>query len=204
MSSNLMALLERINRQKEEPKPLEEKPPELSPNLLALMRRVENRELLEEARAETFLTIKDIKEDLKLINHVLKCGNCMFELILDVERYGGSKSGISSLDLNNNEILEFYSQADEDDFTDDFESPLDRELLKAWREIPKAENYRIGNYWLMLKGESNFETERFIRDRLEWHRKMLIIQLRKAREYYRSLLKWNVEEVPPLPYTRVI
>ena len=198
-----MALIERINSkaETEEVKPVE-KPAE-SPYLQRLLRRVENRELLEIAKAETLEVVKSIKLDLRLINHILKCKNCMFEAILDVERYGGSKGGITSLDLNNNDFLEVYAD-DEDELTEDFESPLEPELLKLFKQIPKAENYRIGNYWLMLKGETNFETEKFIRDRLEWHRKILLYQLRKAREYYRILLKWDVDGDPPLPYYRII
>jgi hypothetical protein len=129
----------------------------------------------------------------------------MIELMLDVERYGGSHSGISSLDLTNNDLLELYvDEEEEDDIEMDLGASIDPELFKLWRQIPRADSYRIGNYWLQLAGETNFETEKFIRDRLEWHRKILLFQLRQAREYYRMLLKWNVDEDPPLPYTRVI
>jgi len=169
-----------------------------------IVRRVENRRFLEEAKKWTFETIVSIKQDLKLINHILKCPQCMVELILDVERYSGSHSGISSLDLCNNECLEFYVDEDEDVFAEDFGSPLNHELISLWRQIPRARDYRIGSYWLQLKGETDFETEKFIRDRLEWHRKMLLYQLKDAREYYRMLLKWNVDEDPPLGYQRVI
>jgi len=196
-----MALLERISSraEAEEVKPTE-KPAE-SPYLQRLLRRVENRELLEEAKASTLEVIESIKMDLRFINHVLKCQNCMAECVLDVERYGGVNIGLTSLNLNDNDVLEMY--ADGEKLAEDF-GPSEPELLNLFKQMPKAENYRIGNYWLMLKGETNFETEKFIRDRLEWHRKILLYELRKAREHYRILLKWDLDGDPPLPYYRII
>jgi len=200
-----MLLLERINAKSEPLKPMtEEEMAEQDAKVSLIVRRVENRRSLEEAKNWTLETIVSIKEDLRLINHVLKCHQCMAELILDVERYGGSHSGISSLDLCNNEILEFYLDSDDEAFVEDFEGSLNHELISLWRQIPRAKNYRIGNYWLQLEGETDFETEKFIRDRLEWHRKMLLYQLKEAREYYRMLLRWNVDDDPPLGYQRVI
>jgi len=205
--SKIALLLERIQPKAEsELKPMsEERMAEQDAKVLLIVRRVENRQLIEEAKELTLETVKSIKLDLRLINHVLKCKQCMVELMLDVERYGGSHSGISSLDLTNNDCLELYVDEDEeDDIEMDLGASIGPELFKLWRQIPRADSYRIGNYWLQLAGETNFETEKFIRDRLEWHRKMLLFQLRQAREYYRMLLKWNVDEDPPLPYTRVI
>jgi hypothetical protein len=204
--SKIALLLERIQPKEPEMKPMsEERMAEQDAKVMLIVRRVENRQLIEEAKEWTLETVKSIKQDLKLINHVLKCKNCMFELLLDVERYGGSHSGISSLDLTNNDCLELYVDEDEEkEIEMDIGASIDPELFQLWRQIPLAENYRIGNYWLQLAGETNFETEKFIRDRLEWHRKILLYQLRQAREYYRMLLKWNVDEDPPLPYTRVI
>jgi hypothetical protein len=170
-----------------------------------ILRRVENRRLIEEAKVRTLETVRSLKADLKLINHALKCPNCMFELILDVERYGGSHSGISSLDLNNNDLLELYVDDEEkEDIEMDLGTSIDPELFELWRQIPRASDYRIGNYWLQLKGETNFETEKFIRDRLEWHKKILLYQLKEAREHYRMLLAWNVDEDPPTPYYRIL
>jgi hypothetical protein len=205
--SKIALLLERIQPNAEsELKPMsEERMAEQDAKVMLIVRRVENRQLIEEAKVGTLETVKSIKLDLKLINHVLKCKQCMVELMLDVERYGGSHSGISSLDLTNNDCLELYvDEEEEDDIEMDLGASIDRELFKLWHQIPRADNYRIGNYWLQLAGETNFETEKFIRDRLEWHKKILLYQLKQAREYYRMLLKWNVDEDPPLPYTRVI
>jgi hypothetical protein len=200
--SRVALLLERIQRKAEsELKPMsEERMAQQDARASLILRRVENRRLIEEAKIGTLETVKSLKADLKLISHLLKCKNCMFELILDVERYGGSHSGISSLDLNNNDLLELYADASEEEIPSD----LDPELLKLWRQIPRASDYRIGNYWLQLKGETSFETEKFIRDRLEWHRKILLYQLKQAREHYRMLLAWNVDEDPPLPYYRIL
>jgi hypothetical protein len=203
LMSRVTLLLERIQREAEpELKPMsEERMAQQDARANLIIRNVENRRLIEEAKIGTLETVKSLKADLKLISHVLKCKNCMFELILDVERYGGSHSGISSLDLNNNDLLELYV---DDEEKEDIEMDLDPELLKLWRQIPRASDYRIGNYWLQLKGESNFETEKFIRDRLEWHKKILLYQLKQAREYYRMLLAWNVDEDPPTPYYRIL
>ena len=200
--SKVTLLLERIQRKAEpELKPMsEERMAQQDARASLIIRRVENRRLIEEAKIGTLETVRSLKADLKLISHVLKCKNCMFELILDVERYGGSHSGIASLDLNNNDLLELYADASEEEIPSD----LDPEFLKLWRQIPRASDYRIGNYWLQLKGETNFETEKFIRDRLEWHKKILLYELKEAREHYRMLLAWNVDEDPPLPYYRIL
>jgi hypothetical protein len=205
--SRVALLLERIQRKAEpELKPMsEERMAQQDARANLILRRVENRRLIEEAKIGTLETVRSLKADLKLISHVLKCKNCMFELILDVERYGGSHSGIASLDLNNNDLLELYVDDDEkEDVEMDLGKSIDPELLKLWRQIPRASDYRIGNYWLQLKGETNFETEKFIRDRLEWHKKILLYQLKQAREHYRMLLAWNVDEDPPTPYYRIL
>jgi hypothetical protein len=172
--SKIALLLERIQSKEPELKSMsEERMAEQDAKVILIVRRVENRQLIEDAKRGTLETVKSIKLDLKLINHVLKCKNCMAELMLDVERYDGSHSGISSLDLNNNDCLELYVDEDEEDVEMDLGASIDPELFQLWRQIPRAENYRIGNYWLQLKGETNFETEKFIRDRLEWHKKPL-------------------------------
>jgi hypothetical protein len=204
--SKIPLLLERIQSKEPEMKFMsEERMARQDAKVMLIVRRVENRQLIEDAKEGTLETVKSIKLDLKLINHVLKCKNCMAELILDVERYDGSNSGISSIDLNNNDLLELYvDEEEEDDVEMDLGASIDPELFQLWRQIPRADSYRIGNYWLELAGETNFETEKFIRDRLEWHKKILLYQLKQARKYYRMLLKWNVDEDPPLPYTRVI
>jgi hypothetical protein len=203
--SKIALLLERIQSKEPEMKSMsEERMAEQDAKVMLIVRRVENRQLIEDAKEGTLETVKSIKLDLRLINHVLKCKECMVELMLDVERYGGSNSGISSIDLTNNDLLELYVDEDQDDVEVDIGASLDPELFQLWCQIPRAQNYRIGNYWLELKGETNFETEKFIRDRLEWHKKILLYQLKQARQYYRMLLKWNVDEEPPLPYTRVI
>jgi len=205
--SKLALLLDRIQPKAEsEMKPMsEERMAQQDAKVLLIVRRVENRQLIEEAKELTLETVKSIKLDLRLINHVLKCKECMVELMMDVERYDGSRCGISSLDLTNNDLLELYvDEEEEDDIEMDLGASIDPELFQLWRQIPRADSYRIGNYWLQLAGETNFETEKFIRDRLEWHKKILLYQLKQAREYYRMLLKWNVDEDPPLPYTRVI
>lgn len=204
--SKIAFLLERIQAKAEsELKPMtEERMAQQDSKVMLIIRRVENRQYLEEAKKLTLKTVKSIKQDLRLINHVLKCNDCMSELIMDVERYGGSHSGISSLDLSNNDCLELYVDEEREDVEMDLGASLDPELFQLWLQIPRVENYRIGNYWLQLKGETNFETEKFIRDRLEWHRKILLYQLKQARSHYRMLLKWNIDEEPPLPYTRVI
>jgi hypothetical protein len=205
VSSKVSFLLERIQHEEPELKPMsEERMAQQDARVRLIVRRVENRQLLEEAKMGTLETVKSIKDDLKLINHILKCRTCMFEAILDVERYGGSKGGISSIVLDNNDLLEMYADDDLDEVEMDIGGSLDPELFQIWRQIPRAENYRIGNYWLQLKGETNFETEKFIRDRLEWHKKILLYQLKEAREYYRMLLAWNVDEDPPAPYCRIL
>lgn len=202
MSGKLTLLLERINANAESLKPMsEEEMARRDSKVMVLVRRIENRNMLEETKKWTLATVKSIKDDLRLVNHVLKCGNCLFELIFDVERYGGSRSGLACLDLANNEFLELYAD-DEEEIKEEFafDSNLDPQFIEFWRQIPRVENYRIGSYWT---GTSE-DTTRFVKDRLEWFRKMLLNQLKLAREHYRLLLKWNVDQIPPSPYTRVI
>jgi hypothetical protein len=117
------------------------------------------------------------------------------EASIDVERYGGGHSGVACLDLINN----FEEIFTDDDFTD-FGNPVSEEFIELWRQIPKVQDYRIGSYWT---GTSE-DTIRFIKDRLTWATKLLLMELKAVRRYYRLLLAWNLNGDPPEPFYRLI
>jgi hypothetical protein len=88
-------LLQRIQRfgspAEETPKPSEA--------LTHLLNRMETRQWVEENLSATTETLKEIKSGLKFIKHTRNCGECLAELQMDVERYGGSHCGFWWLDL---------------------------------------------------------------------------------------------------------
>jgi hypothetical protein len=191
-----MVLLSRINRKPEPVRAMtEEEMAAQDAKTRLIINRVENRHYKEEMLAQTLEAIKGIKHDLRLYSHILSCGECQLEASIDVERYGGGHSGVACLDLINN----FEEIFTDDDFTD-FGNPVSKEFIELWRQIPKVQDYSIGSYWT---GTSE-DTIRFIKDRLTWATKLLLMELKAVRRYYRLLLAWNLNGDPPEPFYRLI
>jgi len=169
LSSNLLALLERINAKKEEVKPVE-KPPE-SPYLMKLIGRIEAKKWRDEMLQKTLERLCWLQEELDFARHLQKCRNCQFELSLDVIRYGGSHSGV------------WYVGILDGDF-----------LPEVFPDCPRAENYDMGSYWT---GENHKEAVRFIVDRAKWAEPIIEEELYTVIDFYMALEKWDLES--PLP-----
>ena len=174
MSSNLLALLERINAKKEEAKPVE-KPPE-SPYLLKLIGRIEAKKWRDEAIQETLARLEGLQCDLEFIRLAREDETLMAELALDIERYAGSKSGIWYLDLSQGEDI----------------------LPEYYADCPKAEDYNFGSYW---DRTTNYEEiKRFILDRMKWAEPLIQEEIYTTIDFYLALEEWDLESPLP-PYT---
>jgi len=204
LSEKLTLLLERINRKPESIQPMTEEDMEAQDaRVQPLVQRLENRQYREDMLQYVKQAIKEITGELRFTSHAFTCEQCLMELCLDVERYGGNHSGIGWLDLNNElafdseeEVLGMYgyfAEADPDD-------PEDEEFIKVWKEMPLVSGYKIGSYWT---GTSE-DTVRFVKDRMKWAEKLLQIELRQARRYQRKLKKWNLNGLPPKEFIRKI
>ncbi|MEM3753533.1 MAG: hypothetical protein QW778_02955 [Candidatus Micrarchaeaceae archaeon] len=169
MSSNLMALLERINAKTEEVKPVEK--PFESPYLRVLVERLEAVEWRREMLQKTLERLCMLSEELDLCRHIQKCRNCQFELSLDVIRYGGNHSGI------------WYISILDGDF-----------LPEVFPDCPPVENYNMGSYWT---GENHAEAVRFIVDRARWAEPIIEEELYTLIDFYLALENWDLKS--PLP-----
>lgn len=179
MSKELNVLLQHIHPDSSILKP-SEKVPEPSRYLLKLVNRVENRRWLAEEIVATKQRLKEIRNELRFTKHAPQCWQCLMEMQLDIERYGGSHSGLWFLDLSNEMC-----------FDDDDE--LWETLPEYYRECPRIKNYKFGSYWT---GSSD-DTIRFIKDRLMWAQKVLDTEVKVVRKYINALKKWDLES--PLP-----
>jgi len=165
VSKECQILLQRIQRFGS---PAEE-PPKPSDALTHLLNRMEMRQWVEETLSTATETLKEIKNGLKFIKHARNCGECLFELQLDVERYGGSHSGFWYLDLVNEMGYE------------------EDELNDIWKSRPKVQDYKIGSYW---NGASK-DTIRFIKDRMTWAEGIMQKQKVATSRLIRVLKKWD-------------
>lgn len=163
VSEECQILLQRIQRFGQ---PIEE-PPKPSEALTHLLNRMETRRWVEETLSTATETLKEIKNGLKFIKHARKCEQCLFELQIGVERYGGSHHGLWYLDLINEEAY---------DEMDDF-----------WSQRPRVQDYEIGSYW---NGTSK-DTIRFIKDRMTWAEGIMQKQKAATSRLIRVLKRWD-------------
>lgn len=186
LSSDLQALLKRIQPQKQV---YNEASPEPTPALLSLLGRMEARRWKEETLVQTVEYIRESANEIKLILHLRTCEQCQMEACLSVERYGGR--GLPwFLDLINdvNEGCLPYYADDEDPRFDD---------------CPRVENYRIGSYWEDAENERKGvnpkpkETLKFIEDRCSWAEKIIRQQIVMATQFYKRLKNWDLNGQPP-------
>ena len=155
MTSDLQVLLNRavplkpklkLKAQKRSLKP--------SPQLMALLGRMDNRAWREQTLILTVEYIKESAQELLFIRHLRSCEECRLIAQLDVERYAGSRS-IWFLDLQN-----------------DVGQDWDEEMYAEYPELkdcPRVYDYRIGSYWT----GSSPDTLRFIDDRMKWADKVI-------------------------------
>jgi len=169
LSEEMLTLLKRM----QPPKPRYKKAPETSSDLLALVDRMNMRDWLYFKEVQLFKVIKELRLDIKFIEHLPHCWVCRAELQLDVERYLGNRS-MWYLCLENNEYLE-----------------------EQYPDCPKAENYRIDNYWAQVERyrrgikKNDTNTIEFIMDRAKWAYKIIGNQIRLCRQLLRMARNWD-------------
>ena len=171
------------------------KPVEASKDLTALLGLVEMRKWKQQTEAEMRGLIEELNQQLKFIAHVKTCGNCLIELELDVERYGGRR-GPWYLDLVNDpsSMEEFYEEN------------------AHTKGTPRIHDYKIGSYWVGSQISSEAERNsyfrkthdeviRFIKDRMVWARQIIRRELEAATKYLEILGSWDhrLGEKPEYP-----
>lgn len=107
-------------------------------------------------------TIKSLKEELCEADYILKGGDCLIRVVMNIERYGG-RSLPWYLDLTN-------------DFSYDTEG------------CPKPQDYEIGYYGK----DQQPGTRKFIEARVLWAKKEIIKQLQEATTALEQLAKVKV------------
>lgn len=108
--------------------------------------------------------LKELRANIEEVDHILGgCEICLFNLVIDVERSGGTRT-----------IWCVY---------------IDDEIhyLRNWEpfedaEAPRPEDYDLGSY-----GNSTEDTERFVNDRLKWARRQLKRDLELTEADFESL-----------------
>lgn len=143
---------------------------------MALVGRMETRDWLQLVEGQLIEAIIYLRGEVKFIQHLPHCWVCRMEIQLDVERYLGRRSKWY-LCLENNEYLE-----------------------EQYPDCPKAENYRIDNYWDQVerfrKGitESEANTMEFILDRAKWAYSIMGKQIKLSRQLLRIVRNWDFSE----------
>ena len=174
MSNPLQILLERITP-KTEPIP-EPKPP--SDNQLKLLQRVQNRRWLEAAIPITQERLEEAQGYLEWINRVPSDSIEMSVIQLGIERYMGSRCPWF-LDISQGL---------------DFDDEIWENRPPHYKDCPRATEYKFGSYWT----GSSPDTIRFIKDRLEWAKKLYEQEVQVIQSYLEALKKWDLESELPV------
>lgn len=148
-----------------------------SPQLMALLGRMDNRAWREQMLIFTAEYIRESAYELRFIQHLRSCEECRLIAQLDVERYLGTRS-IWFLNIQNDIAQDW----DEDEIND-----------PDWKDYPRAENYRIGSYWT---GSSD-DTLRFIDDRTKWADRIIRKKMLLACQYYKKVKAWDLNGEAP-------
>ena len=167
------------------PKPV--KPVDYSRQIEKLIHRTNEHKWIEIAYLQLIIEIVRLRAEARFIWHFPKCQMCKANLIIDVERYCGCHT-FWYLSLENSEYLE-----------------------EQYLDIPKLENYRLGNYWEQAKwcekhgntdvpGENTYQ---FILDRANWAYKIYGNQIHSARQMLRLVKAWDFSEAQHQEYERL-
>ena len=170
MSNPLQVLLERITPVTE---PLQE-PKEPSRAQMRLITRVQRRQCQEYAIPITEERLEEAKNELKMIEHIFNCSECLIELQLSVERYLGRRGP-------------WYI-----DKGVDFDDEIWGERPSYYKDCPRATDYELGWY-----GHSSEDTICFIKDRLKWAQKLYEQEVQVIQPHLEALKEWDLES--PLP-----
>ena len=176
-SSELEALLKRTQRT-QGTETWTEASPEPSASLVSLLNRMEAREWKNETLELAVEYIRELAYEIKLIQHLRKCGNCQLEVQLGIERYGG-RNLPWFLDLIN-DVNECYGDPEYG-------------VGLLYKDCPNVQDYKIGSYW---SGASK-DTLRFVNDRITWAEKIIRTQIAEACRFYKRLREWNLDGIRP-------
>ena len=164
----MQALLERISKPTVLPATYE--PPETSNALRSLWSQIETlqwqKSMLEQIEGEIWSLDAEIGD----YEHYKNCKECLIELQLSVERYGGTR-GPYFLNYQMEEQRYLFEEAGDPD---------------PYPGCPKAEDYEIGYY-----GHSSKDTVRFIKDRLAWAIKFTEKRFKAACKLVSILENWS-------------
>lgn len=157
------------------------KPAESSPELLALMERVDNRHWQAWCLEELIACLVGMQSELLSIKHVRKCEQCQLEWQLSIERYMGTRCPWY---LN----LEYEVGFGEEVYEND----------QLFHDCPRLENYKIGSYWT----KSSDDTLRFIFDRMKWAEDIIKHDVQSYVDFYFAVENWDCESSLPPQATR--
>jgi len=163
--SDLAYLLQRVRKIQE---PTDE-PVQASASLKMLLLRIETRQWQNYVEIEIIELLRDMEYDLATIKFALKHEWCLRELCLDVERYGGSHSGIWYLDLQNGP--EYF--------------------MEIYPDAPHPKNYKFGSYWTRDEGQAI----PFIKDRMQWAKGIIKKQLIMAEQLLILVQNWDSSDI---------
>jgi hypothetical protein len=177
-STYILEVIKRKQQQQQEQREKLRAPPKKVSSTIILERINERRWLYqEEMTLRTF--IANQRAEYELIQRLPKLRRLMVEMMLDVERYMGSRMGFWWINLEFNESIE-----------------------EQWPEAPKLKDFHVGNYWEQLAyyqkhgtaevpGEN---TKEFILARGKWVGKQIGETIHIAREQLRVLKNWKFTE----------
>ena len=151
------------------------------------LNRTEERKAIGVAYFQCYGAALQLKAELRWIKHFPKCRRCQAELIINVERYMGSRL-MWWLNLENEEYLP-----------------------EMYPDIPLADKYHIGNYldqveWFRKHGNTDVpgeNTYQFILDRAKFAYKIYGKQIHAAREMRRLLQKWDFSQTQHQEYLKL-
>lgn len=169
MSTELLTLLKRVQKHRQRFLPPTEEPPQPSVELRSLWERMENRRWRDGCLIYIDNHLEELMNELAFIDHVRDCEMCMVEMLLNVERYLGSR-GPWYLDLRNDEFLS-----------------------EEFPDCPKVSQYKIGCY-----GASSQDTFRFIKDRMNWAERKIMEQGQVVVEFSEAVEHWDLSGDPPV------
>lgn len=164
--SDLAYLLQRVQKIQE---PTDE-PVQASAPLKMLLLRMDTRKWRNYAELEVIELLREQEYELMLIEFALKQKGkwILRELCLDVERYGGSHSGIWYLDMQNDP--EYF--------------------MEIYPDAPDYRKYKFGSYWTRDEGQAI----PFIKDRMRWAKAFIKKQLIIADQLFMLIENWDFSD----------
>jgi hypothetical protein len=194
--SKLEVLLKRIHALPEPPPIFEPAAP--SDKLKVLLNRIDTRRWLADEIPRVREFVKELRREIRTIEHIVQCQECLLLCQLDVERYLGTKCFWWLNMMNLDEPMEWEEEGPP--CNECTETKCEAENMEQCAEkrgaqnpyflllqgMPRAREYKIGSY-----GHSSDDTIRFIKDRSEWAKRIATAQIERAKQYYLLLKKWN-------------